>query len=87
MIKNGVQLDGIEVSYSSFTREQKYLLEMFCIENRLKMSGGSDFHGKKRPKNILGYGADGMRISTEYLKDWPIDYLYNKKGEFCHEKD
>ena len=73
MINNGVRLDGIETSYSSFTKEQKYLLELFCKENRLKMSGGSDFHGSKRPKNILGYGADRMRISTAYLKDWPTE--------------
>ena len=54
MILHGLldSLDGIECFYPSFTAVQsEYLLEL-CKKNNLMITGGSDYHGGKRPNTI-----------------------------------
>lgn len=54
MILHGMldKLDGIECFYPSFTAAQsEYLLEL-CKKNSLLVTGGSDYHGGKRPNTI-----------------------------------
>ena len=46
------KLDGIECFYPTFTTAQsEYLLDL-CKKNRLLVTGGSDYHGEKRPNQI-----------------------------------
>lgn len=63
-------LDGIECYYSNFTEEQiKELLE-YCKKNHLYTSGGTDYHGTKRPSVDIGVGKGNLRIPDEIIKDW-----------------
>lgn len=63
-------LDGIECYYSNFTEEQiKELLE-YCKKNHLYTSGGTDYHGTKRPSVEIGVGKGNLRIPDEIIKDW-----------------
>lgn len=63
-------LDGIECYYSNFTEEQiKELLE-YCKKNHLYTSGGTDYHGAKRPSVEIGVGKGNLRIPDEIIKDW-----------------
>lgn len=70
-------LDGIECAHSAFTPEQITDLENFCMEHRLRKSGGSDYHGSRKPDYKLGTGQGQLHISEEYLKDWNIKILRN----------
>ena len=56
-------LDGIECVHSKHTKEQVIYLKNFCKENKLLMTGGSDFHDDK--KQTLGFTELG-EISDEY---------------------
>ena len=63
-------LDGIECYYSNFTEEQiKELLE-YCKKKHLYTSGGTDYHGTKRPSVDIGVGKGNLRIPDEIIKDW-----------------
>ena len=69
LVKNS-NLDGIECYYSNFTEEQiKELLE-YCKKNHLYTSGGTDYHGTKRPSVEIGVGKGNLRIPDEIIKDW-----------------
>lgn len=70
MLDNKIDLDGIEVNYSSFSQQQEKELTHFCKQNHLYMSGGSDYHGLSTRKEQLGFGTAGKRISQKYIKDW-----------------
>ena len=58
-------IDGIECFYPSFTQEQSdYLLDL-CKTRNLLVSGGSDYHGDKRPGSMGVKDAgrlDGMAM-------------------------
>lgn len=63
-------LDGVEVYHSSFDKEQMELLNNYCQEHNLLMSGGSDCHGNKKPGRKLGVGYDNLNIQKEILNNW-----------------
>ena len=63
-------LDGIEVSYPTFTKEQTENLLRFAKTNNLLVSGGSDFHGLDvKPNNFLSKGTDNNPIEISFVKD------------------
>lgn len=66
-----VSLDGVEVWYSGFSDEQVLYLQEFCKREKLLMSGGSDFHGKNRPKVLLG----NSQIDPLSIYHWAMRYL------------
>lgn len=66
------KLDGIECYYSTFTIEQMKDLETFCFEHNLLISGGSDYHGSKRPDIALCTGKNNLNITKDILSNWPI---------------
>ena len=66
-----VPLDGMEVWYSTFTDEQTASLEDFCRRKHLRMSGGSDFHGRSRPKIPLG----NPKINASEIHKWSKRYF------------
>ncbi len=63
-------LDGIECYYSNFTEEQINELLEYCKINNLYTSGGTDYHGKKRPGVELGIGRGNLQIPESIIKDW-----------------
>lgn len=64
-------LDGVECAHSSFTSEQIVDLNKFCDDNNLLKSGGSDYHGSRKPDISLGTGRGNLNISEDYISSWP----------------
>lgn len=64
-------LDGIECAHSSFTVEQIADLNDFCREHGLLRSGGSDYHGSRKPGVELGTGCGQLAVTVAYLDEWP----------------
>ena len=63
-------VDGIECYYSLFSEEQsKYLID-FCKENHYYMSGGSDYHGTRKPEITLGIGKGNLNIPSNIIEKW-----------------
>lgn len=53
-----------------FTDEQtKFLLE-YCKENKLFVSGGSDYHGVPKPHIKLGIGQGNLNIPKNIVDNW-----------------
>lgn len=65
-------LDGIEVYHSSFTKKGIEILEKYCIDKGLLMSGGSDCHGEKKKDRKLGVGYGNLNISKDIIQKWNI---------------
>ncbi len=65
-------IDGLEVYHSSFTKEESDFLIQYCRKYNLLMSGGSDYHGKKKKNRNLGTGYNNLNISKDILNDWKI---------------
>lgn len=63
-------LDGIECYYSNFTEDQTKGLLDFCKENKLYTSGGTDFHGARKPNIQIGIGKGNLNIPEDIIKDW-----------------
>ncbi len=66
-------LDGIECAHSSFSPEQIADLEMFCDKRKLLKSGGSDYHGARKPGCEIGIGRGTLCIPANYLANWPAE--------------
>ncbi|MDE6107597.1 MAG: PHP domain-containing protein [Oscillospiraceae bacterium] len=64
-------LDGMECAHSEFSPEQISDLEEFCRGRGLLMSGGSDYHGDRKPGVALGTGRGQLAIGEDYLESWP----------------
>lgn len=62
-------LQGLEVYYSSHTAEQSRKLRELCRRFRLLPTGGSDFHGAKKPAIHIGIGYGSLRVSELLLED------------------
>ena len=44
----------------------------FFQEHDLVMSGGSDFHGNKKPDVEIGVEKGNLSIPQEYIEKWAI---------------
>lgn len=64
-------LDGMECAHSEFTLDQIVDLETFCQSRGLLMSGGSDYHGSRKPGLALGCGYGHLSVRESYLDAWP----------------
>lgn len=66
-----VKLDGIECFHPSAEIDNRIeLLLDYARKNNLFISGGSDFHGDKKPNNDIGVGSGSLKISKEYIEEW-----------------
>jgi len=65
-------IDGIEVYNSSFTSDQIKILEEYCANTGLLISGGSDCHGERKKERKLGIGYGNLNINKEIIKQWNI---------------
>ncbi len=59
---------GMEVYYSGYTTAQSAALAALAEEFGLCLTGGSDFHGSKRPERVLG-GVDVPYSLLEKLRE------------------
>lgn len=62
-------IDGVEVWHLDHTEEESKILEEYCIEKKLLMSGGSDYHGINKK---TGVGYKNLHIKKDILNNWNI---------------
>ena len=48
----------------------------FCKKENLYMSGGSDYHGKAKPKVKFAKGVENESIKTEIIQNWCNEIEY-----------
>lgn len=64
------ELDGIECFHPSADEEKMDILVKYARENKLYISGGSDFHGTKKPNIEIGVGSGNLNISKDLIEEW-----------------
>ncbi len=69
-LRNEKQLDGIECFHPSANENESRILMEYAEKNNLFISGGSDYHGKKKPDIEIGVGRGNLNISKELIKKW-----------------
>ena len=62
------KLDGIECFHPSASIENRNLLANYAKNNKLYISGGSDYHGDSKPDIDIGIGRGDLNISKKILK-------------------
>lgn len=63
-------LDGLECYHSLHTIDKTKHLLNYCNKHKLYASGGSDYHGKLKPKVNLGESIPGKKIPYKILAPW-----------------
>lgn len=61
-------LSAIEAYYSTHSPSEVKYVKMLADKNRLKLSGGSDFHGANKPKLDLATGYGNLEVPYEVLE-------------------
>ena len=70
-LRKETELDGIECFHpSSEDDNKKDILVKYARKNNLFISGGSDFHGKRKANIEIGYGKGSLNISKEFIEEW-----------------
>lgn len=65
------ELDGIECFHPSAEVDNRIeLLIEYARKNNLYISGGSDYHGTKKPDVDIGVGKGSLKIPKEYIEEW-----------------
>ena len=64
------QLDGIECFHPSADENKMYILVEYAKNNNLYISGGSDYHGSKKPDIQIGIGRGNLNIPKELIEEW-----------------
>ena len=75
-IINNYQFDGIECFYTTFTEEQIQNLIHICKKNNYYMSGGSDYHGKAKPKVDIGVGYGNLEVKDSIINNWKEKIIF-----------
>lgn len=61
-------LKGIEAYYSTHSPADTKYIKFLAQQNRLLLSGGSDFHGENKPKLDLAVGYGSLAVPAEVLE-------------------
>ena len=70
-LSKNIKLDGIECFHPSAEVDNRIeILIEYARKNNLFISGGSDFHGDKKPNNEIGRGSGSLEIPKEYIEEW-----------------
>ena len=77
-IINNYKLDGLECFYTTFTDEQTNYLINICKENKMYISGGSDFHGSRKKNHNLGTGQGNLYIDENEVSNWIPNFIQPK---------
>ena len=62
-------LNGVEGYYSEYTEEMQEKYQNMAKELGLLISGGSDFHGEKKPQIQIGKGKGNLKIPYSILEE------------------
>lgn len=70
LIQTGCELGaiGVECHYSGYTREEEAMLESFAKARNMVITGGSDFHGSRKPYQ-LGTGTGTLRVFYQTVEE------------------
>lgn len=60
-------LDGMETIYTTYCAKTQAIAQELCLKYALAQSGGSDFHGDKKPDVQMGVGHGNLRIPFEFF--------------------
>ena len=63
---NNFGIDGVETYYPGYSSSTINSLNELTNKYNLLNSGGSDFHGDKKPNNLLGIGYENQPINVSY---------------------
>ena len=69
-ILENYKIDGIECYYTTFSKEQTNKLVKICKQRNLYKSGGSDYHGKNKPKVNVGIGMGNLLVENTIIDEW-----------------
>ncbi len=70
-LKKETNLDGVECFHHSAEQDDRIDILIKCAkENNLYISGGSDYHGDKKPNIDLGVGKGSINIPKEIIDEW-----------------
>ena len=64
------ELDGIECFHPSANENQMKILVDYAKKNNMYISGGSDYHGSKKPDVEVGTGKGNLHIPKEIIENW-----------------
>lgn len=75
LLKND-RIDGFECYYTTFTEEQHDYLMKMTEEKGYLRSGGSDYHGERKPGVNLMTGYGNLQIPRSIVDKWgkPVDF-------------
>ena len=62
-------LDAMETLYSTYDEATAALAAEMAREYGLRQSGGSDFHGERKPGISLGIGRGELRVPVSFLEE------------------
>ena len=72
-----VGLDAMETIYSTYDDETTRISIKIAEEFGLNQSGGSDFHGSRKPNISLGVGRGNLRVPSAFVEQ--LKLLRNDK--------
>ncbi len=64
------KLDGVECFHPSADEDGMKILVGYAKKHNLYISGGSDFHGSKKPDVEIGVGKGNLHIPRDYIEKW-----------------
>lgn len=64
------ELDGIECFHPSADEDRIGILIEYANKHNLYISGGSDYHGSKKPDVEIGVGKGNLNIPKEFVEKW-----------------
>lgn len=62
-------LDGLEVEYGRYDRDERAVLRAMADRHGLALSGGSDYHGLYKPDLDVGVGRGDLSVPDDWLAD------------------
>lgn len=72
-LRKEAELDGIECFHPSAETDNRInILIDYARKNNLFISGGSDFHGDKKPNIEIGIGNGTLNISKKLIEEWAV---------------
>ena len=69
-ILENYRIDGIECYYTTFSKEQTNKLVKICKQRNLYKSGGSDYHGRNKPRVNVGIGMGNLLVENTIIDEW-----------------
>ena len=71
---NAKNICGFECYYTTFTKEQQEYILNLCKQRNYFISGGSDYHGRRKPDTFLGEGHGDLKIPDEIVLPWGKEF-------------